>query len=155
MKPKQSPLPREVFLSHSAKDRHFAERIAAVLRDHGVPVWYSATNIVGAKQWHDEIGKALARCDWFAVVLSPHSVKSQWVKWELLYALDDARYRNRIVPISSKACNQKDIENLSWTLRQVQFVDFTAGFDDGCRSLLLVWGLGYRGKPPKKPRGRG
>src|ERR1035437_5127578 len=100
MKRKQSPLPREVFLSHSVKDRRFAERIANVLRCHGVPVWYSGTNIVGAKQWHDEIGKALARCDWFVIVLSPRSVKSPWVKRELLYALNDARYENRIVPIS-------------------------------------------------------
>lgn len=137
---KQSPLPREVFLSHSAKDRRFAQKIANVLRSHGVPVWYSATNIVGAKQWHDEIGKALARCDWFAVVLSPHSVKSEWVKRELLYALNDPRYKKRIVPISHKPCNHM---NLSWTLGEFQFVDFTTEFDEGCRSLLRIWGLGY------------
>jgi hypothetical protein len=69
MSRKQSRLPREVFLSHSARDRRFVERLAGVLREHGIPVWYSRTNIVGAKQWHDEIGKALTRCDWFVVVL--------------------------------------------------------------------------------------
>jgi len=149
MKPRQSRLPREVFLSHSTKDRGFADRIAAVLRDHGVPVWYSTTNIVGAKQWHDEIGKALARCDWFIVVLSPHSIKSRWVQRELHYALDDPRYDNRIIPISYKPCSHKD---LSWTLGASQFVDFTIGFDEGCRRLLRVWGLGYRGQPTKGRR---
>ena len=149
---KQSALPREVFLSHSTKDRPFAERIAAVLRHHAVPVWYSATNIVGAKQWHDEIGKALARCDWFIVVLSPHSIKSMWVKRELLYALNDSRYDSRIIPISHKPCNHMD---LSWTLGGFEFVDFTTAFDEGCRSLLRVWGLGYKLERTKRLRRRG
>ncbi len=146
---KQSHLPREFFLSHSVKDRRFAERVARVLRDHGVPVWYSGTNIVGAMQRHDEIGKALARCDWFAVVLSPHSVKSQWVERELFYALNDRRYRKRIIPISYKPCNHMD---LSWTLGALQFVDFTTDFDKGCRSLLRIWGLGYEAELHSKSR---
>ena len=118
-----------------------------MLRDHGVPVWYSATNIVGAKQWHDETGKALARCDWFIVVLSPHSIRSRWVELELLYALNKSRYNNRIIPISFKPCNYED---LSWTLGAFQFVDFAAGFDEGCRSLLRVWGIGYGGEGKKR-----
>ena len=137
----QNPLPREVFLSHSAKDRHLSETIAQVLRDHGVPVWHSGTNIVGAKQWHDEIGNALRRCDWLVVILSPHSVKSEWVKRELVYALNDARYNMHIVPLSLKPC--KHLE-LSWTLGEFQFVDFTKDFRKGYRSLLRIWGLGYQ-----------
>jgi len=62
--------PRETFLSHSSKDRRFAMRLATMLRDHGMPVWYAPTEIIGAQQWHDEIGSALARCDWFVLVLS-------------------------------------------------------------------------------------
>ena len=27
----------------------------------GIPVWYSYTDIQGARQWHDEIGRALQR----------------------------------------------------------------------------------------------
>lgn len=143
MKRKQSSLAREVFLSHSNKDRPFAEKIAAVLRDHTVPVWYSKTNIVGAQQWQDEIGVALARCDWFLAILSPHSVKSKWVRLELQYALNEERYNNRIVPILHKDCNHKD---LSWTLGAFQSVDFKTDFDEGCRELLCVWGLGYKGE---------
>jgi hypothetical protein len=141
MKRKQSPLPREVFLSHSAKDRRFAKRLARALREHGVPVWYSGTNIVGAKQWHDEIGKALFRCDWFVLVLSPHSVKSPWVNRELLYALSDARYDNRIVPVSRRPCERV---NLSWTLGGFQFVDFTTDFDAGLRTCFASGGIGYQ-----------
>ena len=133
--------PREVFLSHASGDRKTARRLAETLRRHGVPVWYSETNLVGAQQWHDEIGKALARCDWFIVVLSPKATRSEWVKWELLYALQQVRYRNRIVPILYRAC---DPDKLSWTLDGFQRVDFTQDFVKGCESLLRTWGIGYQ-----------
>ena len=67
-------MPNEVFLSHSSADRAFTARLADVLQRHGVPVWYSDTSIRGAQQWHDEIGAALRRCDWLALVLSPDAV---------------------------------------------------------------------------------
>lgn len=141
MAPRERTLPREVFLSHSARDRRFADRLATSLRSNGIPVWYSSTNIAGAQQWHDEIGKALLRCDWFVVVLSPNSVKSRWVRLELGFALREARYDNRIIPLLLKPC---DHLTLSWTLGGIQFVDFSTSFDGGCRNLLRVWGLGYR-----------
>ena len=143
-KPKRTRLPQEVFLSHSSKDRKTARRIAETLRNHAVPVWYSETNLLGAQQWHDEIGQALGRCDWFLIILSPPATRSEWVKRELLYALRTPRYKGRIVPIRHRAC---DAAKLSWTLDDFQAVDFTEGFDAGCRSLLRTWGMGF---DPKK-----
>lgn len=135
-------LPVEVFLSHSNYDRNFVDLLADAMRAHGLPVWYSQTNILGAQQWHDEIGAALRRCDWFAVILSPQSVRSEWVKHELMYTFRHNRFRNRIVPVLYQEC---DVEELSWMLPDFQMIDFTGSFADGCTNLFRVWGLGYRG----------
>jgi TIR domain len=105
--------PREISLAHSARDRRFADRLASTLRGAGIPVWHSGSSIVGAQQWHDEIGEALMRCDWFVVLLSPDSVKSRWVRLELGFALRDARYDKHIIPVLLKPC---DHLGLSWTL---------------------------------------
>ena len=134
-------LPNEVFLSHSSLDGQFASDVAGVMRRHGIPVWYSQTNILGAQQWQDEIGAALQRCDWFAVILSPQSAGSMWVKRELSYALEQNRFENKIVPITYQP---SDYERLSWTLSLFQMIDFARTFDEGCVNLLRVWGLGYR-----------
>lgn len=134
-------LPAELFLSHSSLDQPFATPVVETLRRHGIPVWHSQTNIVGAQQWHDEIGAALKRCDWFAVLLSPNSVNSVWVKREVLFALNDNRYADRIVPVLYQPC---DYDQLSWTLSLLQMVDFTGDFDEGFRDLLRIWGLGYK-----------
>lgn len=67
-------MPRETFISHASPDRAFVERLVAMLGRHGVPFWYSDTNIQGGQQWHDEIGAALRRCDWVVVCLRPPCV---------------------------------------------------------------------------------
>jgi hypothetical protein len=133
--------PREVFLSHSSLDLQFVDILARVVRNHGVPVWYSPTNIVGAQQWHDQIGAALQQCDWFIVVLSPDAVRSIWVKREVLFALQQERFENRIVPITYIDC---DYERLSRTLSLFQMVDFRSEVEEGYRALLRIWGLGYQ-----------
>lgn len=133
--------PVKIFLSHSAKDRQFARRLAVVFDSHNLPYWYSQRHIVGAQQWHDEIGKALAKCNWFVLVLSPASVKSKWVKHELLFALENKAYDGHIVVLSLKPANFK---KLSWTLSQSQWVDFTRGFDKGCKTLLRIWRKTFR-----------
>src|SRR5271168_1860637 len=80
--------PREIFLSHSSKDRRFVSKLERLFREHGIRYWYNTRHIVAATKWHDEIGRALDRCDWFALVLPPSAVRSAWVKRELLYALE-------------------------------------------------------------------
>ena len=64
-----------------------------------------------------------------------------WVKRELSYALRDNRYENKIIPLLYQPC---DPLQLNWTLTLFQTVDFTRDFDEGCRELLRVWGLGYQ-----------
>jgi hypothetical protein len=134
-------LPSEVFLSHSSVDRATADHVVQVLRRHHVPVWYSPSEIVGAQQWHDEIGAALDRSDWFVVLLTRASVESMWVKREMVFALQQDRYQNHIVPLLVEPC---DFARLSWVLPSLQIIDLQAGFDEGCRQLLRLWGIGYR-----------
>jgi len=116
MSRKRTVRPTEVFLSHSSKNVHFADRLAKALAAHGVNSFFSKKNIRGAQQWHDEIGSALKRCDWFLVVLSPDSVRSTWVKRELVYALQEQRFVERRV-------------------------DFRKDFNQACHELFAVWTL--------------
>ena len=130
------PVPKKLFLSHASADRRFIKKLTAFLTERKIPFWYSKRNLVGAQQWHDEIGKALKSCDWFLVVISPAAVRSKWVKREVMYALNEDRYENRIIPLLYKPC---DAEALSWTLASLQRVDFSKDFDQSCRELIKIW----------------
>jgi hypothetical protein len=143
--PDPAPTLREVFISHSDADRPVTDLLSAELTRHGIAHWLSRRELVGAQQWHDEIGAALGRCDWFALLLSDASTHSMWVKRELLFALGERRYEGRIVPILLDDC---DPLRLSWTLEQVQRIDFREGWEGGMRALLRVWGKGYNPAEP-------
>jgi hypothetical protein len=140
-KPKSAPT--EVFVSHSSKNAGFISRLNGVLTDHKVNSFVSKANIRGAQQWHDEIGTALKRCDWFLLVLSPQSVRSRWVKHELIYALQASRYKERIIPVLYRQC---DTDALSWTLSSIEWIDFRGNFDEACKELLQIWQLKYKPK---------
>ena len=133
-------IPKEVFLSHSSRNLKKATKVAETLRNHGVPVWFSPSNIKTAQQWHDEIGRALRRCDWFLVLLSNSSIKSKWVKMELSYALNHSQYDDHIVPVKIDAC---DHEDLSWTLDVFQMAHLSGSKHDGYTQILNGWGLGF------------
>src|SRR5947209_16075448 len=133
MPPKRKTAPSEVFISHSSKNAVFIDRLKDVLTKHGVKSFVSKAHIRGAQEWHDEIGTALKRCDWFLLVLSPQSVRSPWVKHELIYALQENRYRGHIIPVLYKNCYK---DALSWTLSAIEWIDFRRDFDAGCEKLF-------------------
>jgi TIR domain len=136
----------EVFLSHASKDHAKASRLRKLLVAHDIPVWFSPLHITGAQLWQDEIGAALARCDWFMILLTPDALQSMWVKRELNYALIDERFDGHIIPVLFKKC---DVQSLSWTLPQIQMIDFTKDYSKACQQLLRIWD-----KTLKKPRRR-
>ncbi|HTU44658.1 MAG TPA: toll/interleukin-1 receptor domain-containing protein [Bryobacteraceae bacterium] len=147
MSRKRSVRPVEVFISYSSKNLNFAARLVDVLGTYGVRSFLSRRSIRGAQEWHDEIGAALKRCDWFLVILSPDSVRSKWIRRELTYALRADRYNDRIIPVLYKTC---DVDELSWAL-SAQQVDFRRSFDQGCQDLLNIWRLPYRSERTHKP----
>jgi hypothetical protein len=133
---KKQHRPAEIFISHSASDKAFTRKLAGSLRASRLRCWFSEKHIKAAQQWHDEIGKALGRCDWFVLVLSPASVRSKWVKRELLYALRKDRYEGKIVPLLLRTCRH---ERLSWTLDEFQRIDFRKKYESGLKQLLNRW----------------
>ena len=132
--------PAEVFLSHSSEDADMARRVARTLVSHGVPIFLAPSHLIGAQQWQDEVLKALQRCDWFMVLLSPQAVDSVWVRREVAFAPYEKRYRERIIPLTYKPCDMTPVECLNLS----QKVDFCGNFQSGCRDLLRSWGIGLR-----------
>ncbi|OYV86483.1 MAG: molecular chaperone Tir [Planctomycetia bacterium 21-64-5] len=87
-----------------------------------------------------QVLKALQRCDWFVVLLSPDAIESMWVRRETALALRDKRFEDKIIPVRYRPC---DLGRLGW-LEIFQMVDFQGDFDQGCRNLLRIWGIGLK-----------
>lgn len=132
--------PAEVFLSHASADRSTAIRVVQLLQSHGIPVYYAPHDIVGARQWQNDILHALRSCDWFLVLLTSAAVESMWVQREVAYALKQRRFDARIVPLLYQDC---ELKSLDW-LDLFQRIDLRNDFRRGCAELLRIWGIGLR-----------
>ena len=85
------------FISYSSKDQDFAERLYADLQSKGVRCWFAPEDLkIGEKFWH-RIDESIRLYDKLLVVLSQHSVQSEWVEREVMAALEKERQQKRVV----------------------------------------------------------
>lgn len=74
------------FISYSHKDEEFAKRLHSRMRDEGLRVWYAPEEMKGGRKIHEQIDEAIRVHDKLLLVLSEHSMASEWVKTEIRHA---------------------------------------------------------------------
>lgn len=130
---KQTGVPPSIFLSYTHLDKDFAGRLATDLLSAGIKVWMDEGEIKPGDSLVKTISSAIDKMDAFAVLLSPDSVSSDWVKRELNLATDrELRTRRiRVIPILIADCelppilrdhlylNMKDEAGYARALRQL------------------------------------
>ncbi len=122
----------KVFLSHSAHDRPFVvSELRPVLVSHGYEPWVCEHDIPVAAYWEDHILKALKACDRFVVVLTPHAIRSEWVRAETHWACE--HMKGRVIPLLLRNCDPAEIH---LRLMLVQNVDYRSGAQAGRERLL-------------------
>jgi len=74
------------FISYSTKDQNFADRLYPDLQNKGVRCWFAPHDIQSGKKIHEQIDEAIRLHDKLLLILSPHSMESEWVKTEIAKA---------------------------------------------------------------------
>jgi hypothetical protein len=90
------------FISYSTKDQAFADRLYADLQNQGVRFWFAPHDIRGGKKIRDQIEEAIRVYNRLLLILSPHSMSSEWVKTEIANAREREIWEKRqtLFPIS-------------------------------------------------------
>ena len=76
------------FLSYSAKDQQFAERLSNDLQANGTRCWFAAHDIKGNGKLHEPIDEAIRVHDKLLLILSEHSLTSGWLTAEIANTRD-------------------------------------------------------------------
>jgi uncharacterized protein YjbI with pentapeptide repeats len=85
------------FISYSSKDEDFAKRLHADLGKKGVRSWFAPHDLpIGAKIL-DEIHGAIKLRQKVLLILSEHSIGSDWVEDEVTKAFEEERKRGEVV----------------------------------------------------------
>lgn len=82
--------------SHAAGDVHFAEQLTQRISEQGVRVWIDKTSIRAGDNWLEGINNAIRSAYGMLLILSPDSVRSHNVSYEIGFA---SALRLTIVPL--------------------------------------------------------
>ncbi len=121
-----------VFLSYSSEDRPFVDRIAQDLERVNVGIWYDKWEIRVGDSLIEKISEGIRENDYLALMLSPNSVTSEWVRREvnaaLIRELDEKKVI--ILPVLIESC---EIPTL---LREKKYADFRKSYENGFDELV-------------------
>ncbi|MBV9760854.1 MAG: SUMF1/EgtB/PvdO family nonheme iron enzyme [Acidobacteriaceae bacterium] len=121
----------DVFLSYKREDIDFARNITQALTESGISVWWD-DQITPREAWDAEIERAIAAAPAVAVLWSPRSVTSEWVRTEAHFAKD----RQKLVPALIEPCTLPIAFALTQT---VNLAGWGGNRDDRQWRKLLAW----------------
>jgi uncharacterized protein YjbI with pentapeptide repeats len=115
------------FISYSTMDQDFGDRIHADLQNKGVRCWFAPHDMPIGGKILDEIDAAIRLRDKVLLILSEHSIKSDWVEDEVTKAFEEERKRGQIVlfPIRLDDTVMETDEAWAGKLRARHIGDFT------------------------------
>jgi len=90
------------FISYSHQDEAFAQRLYNDLQGKGVRCWFAPEDMKVGDRIRPTIDQAIRVRDKLLLVLSEHSIKSQWVETEVETAFEEERRQKKTIlfPIS-------------------------------------------------------
>lgn len=123
-----------IFLSHSSKDKTFARRLAADLTAYGLRVWIDEAEMQVGDSLIGRLEDAIDEMEYLAVILSPHSVESEWVLKEVRMAMhrEIAGKKVVVLPLLYQDCV------LPGFLRDKIYVDFRNAddYEQGVQAIV-------------------
>ncbi len=123
---------KEIFLSYSNKDKSLARKIARDLGKKGINVWLADWEIFVGDSISQKIQNGLKKTRFIAVLLSKHSIKSNWVEKEWQTKIDcEVRDGNvTILPLKADDCEIPPL------LKDKKYANFTKNYEYGLNELI-------------------
>jgi hypothetical protein len=93
-----------------------------LLETKGFDVWNAETEILPGDNFAEKISDALKESDAMVVLLSPASLESNNVHWEIGYALGNKSYKQRVIPVLVGSEESISAESIPWILRRLRTI---------------------------------
>ncbi|MBK8197993.1 MAG: toll/interleukin-1 receptor domain-containing protein [Acidobacteria bacterium] len=123
----------KIFVSYSRADSGFAQELVSGIEACGFDAFIDKADIAHGEAWQSRLGDLINRADTIVWVVSPESLSSEIVAWELDTA---AKASKRIVPVSYTTL---DMSLVPVDLRRLNFCLFlNRPFGDALKDLALA-----------------
>ncbi len=77
-----------IFISYCSSEEELAKRLHSKLKEHGLRVWFAPENLKAGEYVDEQLDKAIHSHEKLLVLLSPESIESKWVRFEIKRAYD-------------------------------------------------------------------
>lgn len=120
------------FISFSNKERRFAEKLNADLRRQGVRCWFAPEDMRIGDKIRDTIDKTIRGYDKLLLILSRHSIDSDWVEKEVETAFEEERRRRTTVLFPVRVDQNVMSCNRAWAadIRRTRHIGDFTGWED-------------------------
>jgi uncharacterized protein YjbI with pentapeptide repeats len=115
------------FISHASKDGAFAERLYTNLQNGGIRCWLASEGLKSSEKFRQRTDGSLRRYDILLLVLSEHSVNSQWVEKEVEAAFKKEHQHNALALFAIKLDETVMSSDKAWAgklRRERHIIDF-------------------------------
>ncbi|MGE3304536.1 MAG: toll/interleukin-1 receptor domain-containing protein [Rhizobiaceae bacterium] len=125
----------KVFISYSRRDMAAADAMVADLERNGFAVTIDRRDLPYGEEWQKELASFIASSDTVVWLVSPDSVKSKWVNWELG---EVGRLSKRLVPVRVR---DVDAANLPEALGRIHLLPAEGAYEPAAHEAALVKAL--------------
>lgn len=96
----------KVFISHSSIDKKFVRTLKDCLIANNIDIWMDEDQLDLGDSLLTKLEQALNDSSHLVIILSPASIESDWVKFELKKAIDNSRtgLMQKIIPVKFQEC---------------------------------------------------
>lgn len=96
----------KVFISHSSTDKKFVRTLKDCLNANGIETFFDEDQLDLGDNLVSKLESALNETSHLVIILSPSSINSKWVKFELKKAIDNHKtgVTQKIIPIKYREC---------------------------------------------------
>jgi TIR domain len=112
----------QIYVSYVRQDEAFARNLAQQLRARRFSVWNSGAEILPGDNVWLQTAAALKKSKAMIVLISPDSMRSEWVRREIEYALGDSNYQGRVFPVQVRPT-----KNVPWIFEKFRTFDAKQG----------------------------
>jgi uncharacterized protein YjbI with pentapeptide repeats len=115
------------FISHASKDGVFAEQLYTSLQNGGIRCWLASEGLKSSERFRQRTDEALRRYDTLLLVLSEHSLNSQWVEKEVEAAFKKEHQHNALALFPIKLDETVMSSDKAWASklrRERHIIDF-------------------------------
>jgi hypothetical protein len=112
----------KIFISHASEDRELASQLAVELRSSGFDVWLDSMVFPGDNVY-EKMAEALRDSDALVALLSPGSLKSDWFKHDISFALGKADFKDRLILALAAPRDEIGMDRIPGVLNRLPMID--------------------------------